>query len=495
MRVLLFLSVLLVLGGCSVGPDYQKPEWRKDIKFIVPRSGLMIAQDSEQGLLSLCLHSKLSAESAKCRGHAVQVLRWWQLFNDEALNTILTRVALENRDLHRMVANLDVALADRRRSISSFFPGVLPGLDYVENKSSAANAPGLPASALKNGFINARANFSWEIDVLGRLRRQYESSAAMVERVEADTNGVLVMSLAEAANAYIDYRKFQRQLLILNRVLRVERQLKDKITTLVNLGQRTPVDSFESRARVQALKSQIPDIKYAIGVQKERLKVLGSGLGDGVETLLRAIPKHPVIYAGPVTIEKPEELLKERPDVVSAERALAGAVGDVGVAVAELFPRVEFSGNIGYAANSFFDLGSSVANTYSLVPRLTWALLDSGRLRAEIARRQGMQMAALAFYEQTINLSLEEAQNALNYFNAERLRLIALRKLLRDREEIVRVKEAQYDVGAIDLLALLLARQDLLNAKLNLEESYANMAKAVVLIYKAFGGVKSGVVT
>jgi multidrug efflux system outer membrane protein len=181
-------------------------------------------------------------------------------------------------------------------------------------------------------------------------------------------------------------------------------------------------------------------------------------------------------------------LLRRRPDVVAAERELAATNADVGFAIADFFPRVDFAGNFGYASRSISDVGKAVAKTYSLAPQITWALLDNGRVRSEIAGRKGLKKAQLAAYEQVILQSLEEAQNSLSQFAAQRERLIAMRDLVNSRKEIVRVYEAQYDAGAVDLLSVLVVRRDLLAAELDLEDALTDVAKAVITIYRAFGG-------
>jgi multidrug efflux system outer membrane protein len=387
-----------------------------------------------------------------------------------------------------MAALLEVSKAPRRRSISDFFPGILPKYLHSERKSSAANAPGLPASALTNSYESVGADFAWEIDIFGRLRRQYEANEARSEKVKADADGVLTLALAEAATNYAEFRKYQRQEEILKKTLALREESFKKIDALVSFGEKSSVERAQAKADVEAVRARIPLAQYAAGASKERLGVLAAGLPVEIRKGLSIIGADSLTYNGSVVLENPKSLLRRRPDVVAAERELAATNADVGFAIADFFPRVDFAGNFGYASRSISDVGKAVAKTYSLAPQITWALLDNGRVRSEIAGRKGLKNAQLAAYEQVVLQSLEEAQNSLSQFAAQRERLTSMRDLVKSRQEIVRVYEAQYDAGAVDLLSVLVVRRDLLAAELDLEDALTDMAKAVITIYRAFGG-------
>jgi multidrug efflux system outer membrane protein len=438
-------------------------------------------------ILSLCLAEKVQAKQ-ECDLDAVRVVRWWESFGDETLNTILRRVAVKNQSVRRMAALLEVARAQRRRSISDFFPGVLPKYSHQESKLSAANAPGLPSSALKNAYESANLPFAWEVDILGRLRRQYEASDARSSGAKADADAVLTLAMAEAAANYAEFRNYQRHEEILRKTLALQEESLRKVEALVAMGEKGAVEQAQARADLEAVRARIPLAHYAAGASKERLRVLAAGLPRHIRRGLSNAPRHPLTYSGPVILEDPQSLLRRRPDVVSAERELAATTAEIGVAVADLFPRVDFTGNFGYATRSFSDIGQAVTQTYSLAPQITWALLDTGRVRSEIVRRRGLRKAQLAAYEQVVLQSLEEARNSLSQFASQRERLNAIREVVDNRKEVLRVYEAQYDAGAVDLLSVLVVRRDLLAAELDLEDARTDLAKAVIAIYRAFGG-------
>ncbi len=480
------LSLFILLSSCSVGPDYTRPKDRK-VRLGMPDTGVTVGKQDSRDVISVCMSDKIE-EQRECDSPAIRVVRWWESFGDDTLNNILRRVAVENRDVHRMAALLKVSRAQRRRSISDFLPGILPMYGHRESKLSSANAPGIPSSALQNAYESVGIDFAWEIDILGRLRRQYEASDARAERAKADADGVLTLALAEAATNYAEFRKYQRQEEILRKTLALQEESFRKVDALVSLGEKSSVEKAQAKADVEAVRARIPLAQYGAGASKERLRVLAAGLSRNIRQGLSNIQSDPLTYHGPVSLEDPKSLLRRRPDVVSAERELAATNADVGVAIADLFPRVDFTGNFGYASRSISEIGKAVAKTYSFVPQLTWALFDSGRVRSEIALRQGLQKAQLVTYEQVVLQSLEEAQNSLSQFAAHRERLNAIREVVGNRKEVVRVYEAQYEAGAVDLLSVLVVRRDLLAAELDLEDARTDVAKAVITIYRAFGG-------
>lgn len=486
MKKVFAIFLLLLAGGCSVGPDYRHPQDRR-VRLKIPDAGVEVGKPDTHKVLSLCLSGKIQ-EKLDCDSNAVGIVRWWESFGDETLNAILRRVAVKNRNVRRMAALLEVSEAQRRRSISDFFPGILPKYSHLENKLSAANAPGLPSSARKNAYENAGLPFAWEIDLVGRLRRQYEASDARNLEAKADADGILTLALAEAATNYAEFRKYQRHEGILRKTLALQEESLRKVNAMVALGEKSTVERAQARADVEAVRGRIPLAQYAAGASKERVRVLTAGLSRDIREGLSNSLSNPLTYNGPVVLEDPKLLLRRRPDVVSAERELAATTAEIGVAVADLFPRVDFNGNFGYATRSVSQIGKAVAQTYSLVPQITWALFDTGRVRSEVARREGLQKAQLAAYEQVVLQSLEEARNALSQFTAQRERLNAIREVVDNRKEVVRVYEAQYDAGAVDLLSVLVVRRDLLAAELDLEDARTEVAKAVITIYKAFGG-------
>jgi multidrug efflux system outer membrane protein len=184
----------------------------------------------------------------------------------------------------------------------------------------------------------------------------------------------------------------------------------------------------------------------------------------------------------------PEQLLRRRPDLVIAERQLAAATANIGVATADLFPRVSLTGLIGFASNRLTSLGEGDSQQYSFNAGLTWPLLDFGRVRSRIAASEARARQSLANYEQTVAIALEETEGALSQFtrNAEQTQKLA--SAARNAEEATRLSRLRFDAGAVDLLIVLDAERQSLAVRDALVQSQVGQATALVSVYRALGG-------
>jgi multidrug efflux system outer membrane protein len=189
-----------------------------------------------------------------------------------------------------------------------------------------------------------------------------------------------------------------------------------------------------------------------------------------------------------VAIGTPEELLRRRPDIRAAERALAAFTARVGMATADLFPRVTFHGRAALEAAHLSGLGQSGSEAYSFGPRISWAALDLGRVRARLKAADAHAEAQLAFYERTVLAALEETENALVDFGRSQARRDYLQASARAAEQAVTLAEDRYRQGVADFLPVLDAQRTLLSVQDQLAQSQTRTATALVSVYKALGG-------
>jgi len=193
-----------------------------------------------------------------------------------------------------------------------------------------------------------------------------------------------------------------------------------------------------------------------------------------------------------VNIGNPGELLRRRADIRGAERNLAAATAQIGVAVADLFPRVTFNGNIGVEAATFAGLGRVGSDTWSFGPHITWAILDLGHVRARIKASDARAEGLLASYERTVLIALEEAENALVDFGREQARLNYLRESVRASELAAKLAHERFDNGAADFLTVLDAERALLLAQEQEARSESQTATSLVAVHKSLGGGCAG---
>ena len=200
------------------------------------------------------------------------------------------------------------------------------------------------------------------------------------------------------------------------------------------------------------------------------------------------MPTLPVTDLSALPLGTPEQLLRRRPDLVVAERQLAAATADIGVATADLFPRVSLTGLIGFASNRVADLGGRDSQHWSYGAGLSWPVLDFGRVRSRIAASEARALQALAGYEQTVGIALEETEGALSQFTQSARQAERLASAARNAEEATRLSRLRFDAGVIDFVVVLDAQRQTLFARDQLVQAQVAQATSLVAIYRALGG-------
>jgi multidrug efflux system outer membrane protein len=326
---------------------------------------------------------------------------------------------------------------------------------------------------------------TWELDIWGAVRRNVEAARATVESVEASRDDVLVLVQAEVAANYIELRGTQAQLEVSTRNATNQAQTLGLAIALMNGGQGTQLDVSRARALLNETLASIPPLDAAIHSAMYRISVL-CGLQPTALTnellATKTFPKTPTELA----LTNPTEFLRNRPDVRTAERALAAATARIGVETADLFPRVTFNGTAALQASTLSGLTSPGADTYSFGPRITWAAFDLGRVRARIQAADARAEQALATYEQTVLLALEETENALVALSRERQRLAYLTEAERAGAEAVQLARQRYRDGVADYLSVLDAERTLLNLQEQLVTTQTVSVSRLIAVYKAF---------
>jgi outer membrane protein, multidrug efflux system len=445
----------LLLGGCAVGPQYRQPAVPTQAAFI-NGTNLFTASASN--------------------------LAWWKQFNDPLLEQLIVRASTNNHDLRVAEARLREARALWKHERLEFLPTVRSENRYQNFR----NSKDVSESRDRDGELY-RAGFdaTWELDLWGRVRRNVEASRATVESVQATRDDVLVSVQAEVAANYLQLRGVQAQLEVATRNATNQAETLRLAEALRDGGQGTQFDVARARSLFNATSASIPPLQAALEQAAYRIAVLCGQPPATLRDELLSTQTFPQIPSE-LGVSNPTELLRNRPDVRAAERSLAAATARIGVEVADLFPSVTFVGTIGLQASTFSGLSESGADTFGFGPHLSWAAFDLGRVRQRIKAADARADAALAVYEQTVLLALEETESALVSLQRERERLTYLTEAERAAAEATELARQRYRDGVADFLSVLDAERTLLSLQEQLVTTRTLSATRLIAVFKSF---------
>lgn len=453
-----FLFILCTLASCNVGPKFVKPQPKMPADF---------------------------ASRADAARAAEVDATWWRKLNDSTLNDLVALADTQNKDLSAARSRLLEARALWRESRFNYAPTVTFGSTYDSVRNGATSFSGLRTrdyELYRTGF-----DADWELDFFGRIRNSVKAAKANSSAMDANLHDLLISLQAEIAINYLELRGAQAQLTVANENAGNQSDALHIAEASLKGGRGTQLDVARANALWNTTLAQIPTHQENIAKSIHRIAVLCGQNPSELRLRLQSSKRQPVAPAR-IGIVKPEELLRRRPDIRVAEEILAAETARIGVAVADLFPRVTFSGRIDIQASTLSSLTGRNSDGFTLGPRITWAAFNLGRVRQQIAAAGRRADTALARYEQTVLLALEEAENALTSYDRERVRLHHLEVSATSAREAATLARKRYQDGIADFLTVLDAERVALGAQNDIALSRTRVATAWVRIYKAMGG-------
>ena len=329
-------------------------------------------------------------------------------------------------------------------------------------------------------------DMAWELDLFGRIERSIEASEAQSEAAEAELYQLQVSLIAELVDAYGNLRGAQLRERIARDNLKNQSQSRALTEQLRDAGIGSELDVLRADARLAATEASLPQLQADEARARHRIATL---LGQRPEQLSVDLSPRPLpVIAQALPIGDPAELLRRRPDVRVAERQLAAATANVGVATADLFPRVSLSGFLGFTAGRGSQLGAAAANAWGVAPTISWAAFDLGSVRARLRGAEADADGALASYEQQVLLALEESENAFSDYAKRQQRLVSLVRQVEASRAAAEQAAIRYREGTEDFLVLLDAERERLAAEDAQAQAEIELYRGIVAIYKALGG-------
>lgn len=491
--------LILIAAGCTVGPDYKKPEVK------VP---------NQYGAAGA------SEATTKPSQTPVHDARWWSTFHDPVLNSLVERAVQSNHDIRIAQARIREAREQRRIANSAFWPEVGTQGSYRRSHSSENTGGGGGSFSIGTGGTGGTGgggtgggtggstggtafsfgnddedsdltqvgfDASWEIDVFGGSRRNAEASRADFEAQQNNLRNTLVTLLGDVATNYIQARGLQRQITLTRKNLKSQQDTLELTRSRFRAGLTSDLDVAQAEASVATTAAQLPSQERQYRQAVHRLGVL---LGQEPNAVARELDNHAPIPQAPETLPVglPSDLLRRRPDVMAAERQLAASTARIGVAVAELFPRFSLTGGLGLQSSQGEDLFEGDSLFWNIGPSVRWPIFSAGRLRANVRVEEARQEAALATYEQAVLRSLEDVENSMVAFEQEQVRRQKLNDAVEANRRAVSLANELYARGLGDFLDVLVAERALNAAEEQLAVSETTVSTNLVALYKALGG-------
>lgn len=464
-RTIIVASAALGLGltgGCVSGPDYEAPV--VDMPDAWEQKATADLQDGPTNLD-----------------------RWWSRFDDPKLEALIEKARLNNLDLRTAALRLEEAMALRGVAASAYY-GTIDADAYAGAGQVSRNANGLPDSVdAKSDYYTMGANAAWEADVWGRVRRSVESADASLDANLEDYRDVLVVVQSRVAAFYVEVRTTQKQIILTENNVDLQRATLQLTQDRFDAGLSADLDVRRAELNLARTESTLPNLYANLERVVNALSVLLGEMPGGVESVLGmsdVIPQTQVpIYAG-----VPAELLRQRPDIRSAERRIAAQNARIGVAASDYYPRFLLVGDLRIESTDYDNLFSGDSVSYGFGPQIQWNIFNGGRVKNQVRAEEIRTEQAEILYEQTVLQAVEETETAMVAYVQELDRFKALTRAVVAAEASVDQTQTLYRSGLTDFQNVLNMERDLFEQQNQQAASEGEIALKTVAIYRALGG-------
>jgi NodT family efflux transporter outer membrane factor (OMF) lipoprotein len=468
----LALCITTLLSGCfAVGPDYRPP--------------------------NIPVPPQWTEATALPHSHAAQPDSWWKTFNDPVLDKLINDALTSNLNLKIAQARVKDARILRSATIAAGLPSLSARTNLsrrLNNSSSSGAQTGGTSSAIGGaGFGNQLINIfslgfdaQWELDFFGGIRRAVEAADATIDSEVENSRDVQITLLGDVARNYIELRANQQLLAITNKNLLAQLDTLNLTQIRQQTGLASMQDVTQAQAQAATTEAQLPNYATAIKQSIHALSILLGKEPGALAVWLEQPGLIPTVSTNAIT-NLPSELLKRRPDIRLAERRLAVANASVGIATAELYPKVNLAAFIGLQNTTITDF-TPLGKSWSAASTLTMPIFNWGKLNANINSKKTQFEQAFLTYQATVLSSFQEVEDALVATSQEQLRQKALVQSVAANQLAVQLASERYQKGLTAFLDVLESQKALYQTQSLLVTSESQLSSNQVALYKALGG-------
>ena len=414
-------------------------------------------------------------------------LKWFEVFQDEALQKLVRTAMDQNYDLRLAVARINAARANVGLARSNQFPQFDVGADLTTTRTSANSGSAASGQAgRKRSFGEVFLSLlTFEVDLWGRRRQQTKAARAQLASSEEDRKTVATVVVSDVATNYFSLIELDMELEIAKRTLTARQESLRLITARQQGGLATMLDVRQAEELVYQASQTIPDTERLTEQTENQINLL-LGNNPGPVTRGASLSQQKELPAVPVGL--PSSLLERRPDIRSAEQLLISENALVSAAKKAYFPTISLTGALGFQSDSLSNLFSGPSKAWSFIPQVTQPIFTAGRLKSNVNFEKAQREYALAQYQQTIQTAFSDVSNALVQYRRVREIRTQQELLVGSLRDASRLAHLRYEGGVDTLLNALFADTALFSAELSLAQTRRNELLSLVQLYKALGG-------
>jgi outer membrane protein, multidrug efflux system len=450
------LLALLTLGGCLLGPNYERPAVDTPPAF-------RFAEPDAKDLVNTA---------------------WWEQFQDPALNQLIATALADNKDVKVAAARVEQFLGQFVTTRSQLFPQIGAGFQGQRERVPLGTTQLPPGTGPVFNQFQATLSASWEIDFFGKLRRETEAARANLLASEEGRRATILTLVASVATTYVNLLSLDRQLAIAKSTTESRAESVHVFELRFAGGQVAQMQLSQSQSEYEASLAAIPQLELQIAQQEDALSIL---LGHNPEAILRDRELDDLALPG-VPAGLPSDLLERRPDLRQAEQNLIAANAQIGAARALYFPSISLTGLLGTASPQFSSLFTGPARVWSYAGAVSLPIFTAGSISGQVKQAEAQQQQALFEYQKAIQVSFQEVADALVSLQKTREQLVVQGREVDALRTYSHLARLRYEGGYTSYIEVLDAERSLFNAQLSYAQTQGGVFTSTVSLYQAMGG-------
>jgi multidrug efflux system outer membrane protein len=428
------------------------------------------------------LPAKFGEGNTKSAGD-VATMTWWTAYNDSHLNRLVATGLDQNLTIQQALERINSAASN----VTVAGAGSLPSLVVGASQTVSGQAGNLRTEVGATNTSGGDASISWLLDLFGQYRRSKESAVASLDAAYSTADVARLSLLQDLVSSYIDARFFQERIELSKANLKSRQETLDLTKFQLEAGAASRLDVVQAEGLVQSTQSEIPGLETNFRISAHHIATL---LGLPASSLMAEMQKGAAqpVFRGGIKSGIPADLIRNRPDIRVAERNLAAATANIGVAESQLYPTITLSGAISPSYVKQAGVSGGGLTTWSFGPSLSLPIFDGGRLRANVDIAKSDAKVQYLTWKAAVLNGVEEVENALSAVRHDAETVESLKAQVKTTQESLELSTASYKDGASSLLDVLDAQRNVSTAQASLAAAVQQMAKDYVSLNVAIGG-------